>query len=430
MRSCGTQRAIVAASLILGATGAGAQSPATLALSEARAAARRVSPDLVAAREAVVAARGRERQASAYQNPTFSFGREQTSGRGQSNSQSIAVLDQPIELGGARSARRDAAVARRESAEARRGVAEAQLDFEVTRAYALAVAADRRATLANQATAAFTEALRISDRRLAAGDLSGYAHRRLTLEAARYATIRSEAILAQRTARTTLTSLMAPTADTIGGLALVLADSTPPRAAPLSGDSLLQVALRARAELRAAAFDARAAAAEARLAASERTPAPVLTGGVKTERVATPNAGPQGLTGFVAGIAFPLPLWDRRAGAIEAADAEARRRIAETEALRRRVSREVAEAYDAWRAADAQIAMLAPQLGAESNAALRAAQVAYAEGEITLMEWLDAVRAYREAEASFAVLQAELTIRRAALERAVGAPLPSTSPDR
>jgi len=72
------------------------------------------------------------------------------------------------------------------------------------------------------------------------------------------------------------------------------------------------------------------------------------------------------------------------------------------------------------RAAELQLITLRPQLGAEAAAALRAAETAYGEGEITLVEWLDAVRAYQEAEASFAALQAEYIIQRAALERAVG----------
>ena len=426
--SCAVRAALIVALGHLAAPAIRAQATATLTLTDARTAARQVSPDLMAAREAVAAARGRERQAGAYQNPTFGVSREQSSGGGQSNSQNIALLEQPIELGGLRSARRDAASARREAAEARLVLAEAQLDYDVTRAYALAIAAERRAALADQATAAFTEALRVSERRLAAGDVSGYTNRRLKLEAARYGTLRAEAVLARRSARIALASLVTTTSDSIGGVGPILADSVPTSATSASAESLLPVALRSRAELRAAVAEARAAEADARLAASERMPIPVVSGGIKSERVGATGGGSQGLTGLVAGLALPLPLWDRRAGSIEAADAEARRRVAELDGQRRRVAREVAEAYDASRAADAQIAMLAPQLGAESRAALRAAQVAYAEGEITLVEWLDAVRAYREAEASFAALQAESTIRRAALERAVGAPLvPTTS---
>lgn len=410
---------MLAASLL--PTAARAQASA-LSLSEALALARRASPDLAASREAVGAARARERQASVRQNPTVAFNREQSAGGGQSNAQNVAALEQPIEPGPIRSARVAVAAARREAAEARLGIAEAQLEFEVTRAYATALAADRRSTLADHATAAFTEALRVSERRLAAGDVSAYTHRRLKLEAARHATVRAEAVLARRAARLALASFVAPAADSIGVLGLALSDPLPTRAAALPADSLMTVALRGRGELRAAEAEGRAADAEARLAASERLPVPVVSAGLKTERVSTAGADAQGLRGVVIGVALPLPLWDRRAGTIEAAAAEARRRAAETDAQRRRVSREVLEAFDALRAAEAQIELLAPQLGAESAAALRAAQVAYTEGEISLVEWLDAVRAYREAEASHASLQAELLIRRAALDRAVGAP--------
>jgi cobalt-zinc-cadmium efflux system outer membrane protein len=122
----------------------------------------------------------------------------------------------------------------------------------------------------------------------------------------------------------------------------------------------------------------------------------------------------------VAGVSLPLPLFDRGGGAVAASAAEARRRSAETEALRRRVVREVGEAAAALGALSEEIGALAPQLGPESELALRAARTAYGEGEITLAEFLDAVRAYQEAEASYATLCAEVLIRRAALERAVG----------
>jgi outer membrane protein TolC len=49
--------------------------------------------------------------------------------------------------------------------------------------------------------------------------------------------------------------------------------------------------------------------------------------------------------------------------------------------------------------------------------------VAYREGEISLLEWLDTIRAYHEAESAYADLRSEYITRRAALERATGAPL-------
>ncbi|MGZ8378006.1 MAG: TolC family protein [Gemmatirosa sp.] len=439
--------AVLAAAAALAPHRARAQGPAPLTLPTALDAARRSSPDLRAAREAVAAAAGRERQAGAFPNPTLAYGREQTSRGGQTNAQDIAQLEQPLEIGGQRTARREAARLRREAAQARLAAAQAQLDFDVARAYALAVGADRRAALAEQSVAAFLEAQRVSDRRLAAGDVSGYAARRLRLEAARYAATRAAAALDQRSTRVTLASLMGlpgtaadsltlPTAmvDVSEGAGAVAALWT----APL--DSLVRVAERGRAELRVAASDAAAAAAEARRAARERVPVPVLSAGYKGERVAGTGApgaagSTSGFSGFVAGLSVPLPFFDRRAGAVDAAEAEARRVGAETDVVRRRVAREVAEAAAALAAVEAQRAALAPHLGDDARIAVRAVQASYAEGEITLVEWLDAVRAYQDAESTYATLQAEVAVRRAALARAIGLPvgaplLPTSSPDR
>ena len=153
------------------ATGAQQPAPASFTLEQAIEAARRVHPDVRAAREALAAATERERQASAYPNPTLSYGREQTSADGRTNSQNIAAIEQRLEIGGARSSRAEAARLRREAAAARVDAALKQLDYETTRAYALVLAADRRALLAEQANDAFAQALGVSDRRHAAGDV-------------------------------------------------------------------------------------------------------------------------------------------------------------------------------------------------------------------------------------------------------------------
>jgi cobalt-zinc-cadmium efflux system outer membrane protein len=424
------------------ASAVGAQQPTgpSLTLSQAIEAARRVHPDVRAAREALVAATARERQASGYPNPTLSYGREQTSAAGETNSQNIAAVEQRLELGGVRAARVKAARLRREASAARLDAAVTALDFETTRAYALALAADRRAQLADQANEAFAQARVVSDRRLAAGDVSGYAHRRIRLEAARYAGARAEAQLARRVARLALAALISGSADSVASMDVTLADSLPTYAGPLTGDnaarrdlqlarlatpdSLVALAVRSRRDLRALELEADATRAEARLTARERVPQPAISLGFKSEHAA---GAPEQANGLTGSISIPLPLWDRREGAIAAADAESRRRVAEADVVRRRAVREVAEAYDGYRALDAQLAVLAPELGGATGAAMRAVQVAYTEGEATLVEWLDAVRAYQEAESSFATLRAEAMIRRAALDRALGVPSTSTT---
>lgn len=413
-----------------------AQSSTALTLHNAIERAHRNQPDLRAAREAVAAAAALERQAAAWQNPTFSWSREHVSRTAGTNAEDILRLEQPVPVGGQRSARREAARLRREVAEARLRAAEVQLGFEVKRAYAVAVAADRRAALATEAAAAFTTARRASEQRLAAGDIAGYVHRRLGLESARYATLRGAAVLDQRAARLSLAALVTATPDSIGSFAaqLVLTDTLPASTpghvgiAVLAGnarsaalDSLLVIAFANRPELQAVLLEADAAVAEARLTSRSRVPVPAISAGVKREQI--PGVAEHG-SGLVAGVSLPLPLWDRGGGSVGAAEAEARRRTAIAEGVRRQTVREVTEAYEAVLATLEQTSLLQTDVGADDpRLALRAAQAAYAEGEISLVEWLDAVRAYHETLATWATLRAEAAIRFAELERAIGRPL-------
>ena len=409
-----------ALALLPAALSAQVPSPArTLTLAEARSMARRSHPELAAARHAVAAAAGRGRQAGAFPNPTLSYSREQTSRDGGTNAQDIVTIEQPVELGGQRGARRAAGAASLAAAEARLAAAVARIDYEVARGYAAGVAAERRAALAEEAAAAFSRAAGVSEARLAGGDVSGYQHRRLMLEAGRYAALRLEARVARDSAVGALTMLIG-LADSAGAAeALFLTDTLTPAPLVQPADSLVALALVQRPEIRAALRDAEAAAAEVRLAGAERIPTPVLGAGYKSERV----AGGESFDGFTAGVGLPLPLWDRRGGAVDAARAEVARRESEASALRRRTALETRSAYDAHQAIAAQLALLRDQLGEDAVRARRAAEAAYAEGEIGLIEWLDAVRAYQEAETTYATLWAEYIARRAALERATGATL-------
>ena len=398
---------------------------AGLSLLEAQAVARGASPDLRAAREAVAAAKGRERQANALANPTLSYGREQTSRSGQANAQDIAQLQQPLEVGGQRRARREAGRLRSEVAEAHVKAAEQLLDYDVARAFATLAAAARRATLADEAATAFAEAVRVTTERLAAGDVSGYAARRLQLEAARYASQRAVALLALRVARISLAELIVLSPDSIAPLRATTLALASLRSQPLLPlDSLKATAFALRPELRAQTLEAAAAAAEARLAIAERIPTPTVSAGYKRESAKLGGAvGAMALHGFVAGVSLPLPIFDRRRGTIEAAAATTRGRQADVDALHRRVRIEVEEAHASLLAVDTQLELLRPQLGESARTAIRAVQAAYGDGEIALVEWLDAVRAYQEAESTFATLEADAMIRRAALERAVGVSL-------
>ena len=411
---CMFTTACAVATVMANATGAAAQDTAFTFI-RARQLARDNSPDIVAARHAVDAARARARQAGAFLNPAISYNREQTGAAGQAASQDIITVDQVLENPGVRSARRDGARHRLIAAEARLRAAELQVSFEAVRAYATAVAADRRAELADQAARAFAAAMLTSERRLREGDISGFAARRIRLEAARYSVLRAEASLTRSTARLHLATLTMATVDS----ALPLRDPVIAAIAIPPTDSLVAVALRSRPEIVAQSAEVLAASAETRLSARERLPSVSLVAGTKSEE----TIDGERLGGFVAGVSVPLPLWDRRGGAVAASRSEARRREAELVASRRAVAREAREAADALRSAREQLRALGPDLRADAATALRSAQVAYAEGELTLIEWLDTVRAFYETETAMASLGAELLIRAAALDRAAGTTL-------
>jgi outer membrane protein, heavy metal efflux system len=390
-----------------------------LTLTEARSLAEQVSPEIAAARAALRAAEGRTRQAGAMANPVAAYAREQTSGSGARNTQDIITLEQQLEIGGQRGARRAAAQALGAVAGARLAAARAGIRFEVARAYAQAVAADRRATLAGEAAKVFIEAGRVGRERLAAGDMSGYEHRRIRLEAARYAAHEAEAQMIRTNARRSLATFLSAPDHITQPESLVLTDTLMPDRIAVSADSLVTLALARRPELLAAHQEAGAAMAEARLARAERIPTPTLGAGYKHERA----LGGASLGGFVAQLSLPLPLWDRRAGAVQAADAEAGVRQADIQALRRRTEREVRDGYESSQALATQIAAIGQRLDQDARTGLRAAQVAYREGETSLVEWLDAVRAYQEVESTHVTLWAEYIARRAELERATGTTL-------
>ena len=418
-----------------------ASRPDVLSLSEARAAALGIAPAVRAAKEAAAAASARERQAAALPNPNFAYGREQTSRAGQSNAQDIAQLEWPLDVAGQRSARVAAARFRREALESNVAVAMQALDADVIRAYLEAMSAQHKVALADAALRTASEAQRVSDERVRAGDEAVYVGRRLRLEAGRYAARRAEAAAQAHATRERLALLTGLPGQRIEVPAVAPGDSSgsafaallsavigEPAAALLAPDvpqdSLTTLALRSRGDVRRAQQDAQAAVAEARLASRERVPMPALSAGYKGEQVQSgANARGVSLTGFVAGFSIPLPLLDRRAGATAAASATARQSEAEAELVRRRVMREVIDALNAVRGAEAERALLQPFAGDESRRALRAVQAAFAEGEITLTEWLEAVRAWQETEAALLTLTTDIALRRVDLARAVGLPL-------
>lgn len=372
-------------------------------------------PRVAAARAALVAAESRSRQAGARTNPTLSWQYERTSRSGAENSQHITTLEHPLAFG-QRRARRDAAEAEQREAAAALLSAELEISLLTTSSFAAVLEAERRHAIAARSAAAFAEAARIVLARLEAGDASGYEQRRIQLEAARYAAVREARAVEARRARRALLALVDPsTAARDRPLVLSFNTRTPPA---LDDDSLLARGRAQRPDLRAAQARVEADEALARLAAWQRLPAVVLAGGLKSETA----EGLGSLRGIAAGVSIPLPLFDRRTAARDAALADATRAQQELQERHQLATQEILAAADAVRSTEVQLAALAPALGESADRALAAINAAFAEGDISLDAWLLGLRSYDEAEDAFATLRAEALVRRAELARATGQP--------
>lgn len=124
------------------------------------------------------------------------------------------------------------------------------------------------------------------------------------------------------------------------------------------------------------------------------------------------------------GISLPLPLWDRKKGEIASATAERDRALAELEVLRQEVVRDVTSAYHNLASAKESLALFTPDLLAKLKAALDAAAQSYTGGRVSLLVYLETQRTYFDTQADYLETLQKLYDAQAALDSAVGVPLP------
>jgi cobalt-zinc-cadmium efflux system outer membrane protein len=122
------------------------------------------------------------------------------------------------------------------------------------------------------------------------------------------------------------------------------------------------------------------------------------------------------------GFALPLPLFDRRGAAASEAGAARAGAEAHLALVRRQAENDLRLAFDAYQAARERARLFADELLAEPEALLRVARVAYAEGEMTLVELLDAVDAFRTARVAAVNARRDLWVAYFDFERAGGLP--------
>lgn len=208
-------------------------------------------------------------------------------------------------------------------------------------------------------------------------------------------------------ARASLSALLPPDA-AVTRVASVL----PSPQGPISVDSLMTRAASSRAELRALQRIAERMALESDAARRARLPAPTLFGGLKRADGASGRE-----RGGVFGLSVSVPLFD--AGQRESARwaAEGARAIAQRASIEHQIRSEIVRASEAL---SLRQAAAAEDQEATGDELVRIAEVAYREGELGILELLDAVRTASRASARSIDIGLEVRLAQIALERAVG----------
>lgn len=180
----------------------------------------------------------------------------------------------------------------------------------------------------------------------------------------------------------------------------------------LDAAAIVEQARTSRAELRALDRARARTDLEGTAARKTRLPSPTVFAGFKRA-----GDGPRHETGGLFGLRVPLPLFDN--GSQESArwTAEAVRIDAERAALEASIRSEVSRSLETLSLREAA-ALQAAQ--ANDSELLTIAEVSYREGEVGILELLDAVRTTARAKARSIDIQLEVRLAQVALERAVG----------
>lgn len=355
--------------------------PAAVTLDGAVARFHSGSPALALARSRLQAERGSSRQATALPNPTASFTNEDLG----VYSERYLTLSQRVDFLWDASSRGRRADARALRATARFQADSARLVLEVQEAYVAAWEAGERASVLARADEVVASILANARARLAEGDLAGYDVRRLQVERARVGRQLAEAVVGKGLAAARLTALLGGEG-AIGTGAQGL-DGAPP-SLPASFDAV-ETARARRPELRAVRAGVEEQRAEASLARSSVLAGTSLEAGMKRQS--------DGRNGLFLGLQLPLPVLDRKGAALEGARAAVAGAESEVALVEGMVAVEATLARARVDAA-ARVSELVGDRGpAEAEELLAIARVAYGEGEIGIVEMVDAAQTFTEA---------------------------------
>jgi cobalt-zinc-cadmium efflux system outer membrane protein len=350
--------------------------------------------DLLAAKSEVDLATAQRVVAHEFPNPVASFSVQKISvdnhsaatseGNGfwERNYDTIAAVNQLIEIGGKRRARKDSATAGLRSAEARLADARRTLDAGVTQAYVTVLLAEQKRQILTDSAASLRKEAGIAEARQHAGEISLADKSQIEIAAER---LELDATSAQADARNAVIALETLLGERQPQGALQLSDSLEPLAQMKFAETNLQAALARRPDVRAAESARAKAEADVRLQKAMRIPDPTFLAQYEHEPPDQPNT-----LGF--GVSFPLPIWNRNRGNITAAQATLEQSAVQLAKLEAQAAAEIVTAETTYSSAYSRWQRYRDQLSPKSRQIRDTVAFAYEKGGATLLDLLSAQR--------------------------------------
>ena len=355
------------------------------------------NPALLAAENEVQAFEGDRIAANKRPNPAVSLQAEDfpisTNPGPYFETQEITLrFDYEIERGGRRRLRTEAA---QQALESRRLAYQDRvrlLTLEVERAFSRAILA-KSSLDASQSLLDETERMISLNRvRFEQGEISALELNRIEVEKLKFQDDVFQADLMMRNAKSSLLALLnAPDlsqdVEITGTLQVTGQASEPglPPRAPLA--ELLRIAYERRPDMASRLEEKRRADTETLLQRAIRSPNVTIGGGYK--RNLTDNA-------VVYGVTFPVKIFNRNEGEIVRAEAERNRAANLVAAARKEIELNVQQAYSAVEVNRRRVEYIGTQYMKKAEEASRVTLESYNLGGATLLDYLDAQRAYRD----------------------------------
>ncbi len=389
------------------------QEPAVMTLRAAENLALTSNADLAVAARELEATQGAVIQGGARPNPELAFLQEDTR---KETRTSTLQLNQPIELGGKRSARMDAAERGRDIAAVELDVRRAQIRATVAASFFDVLSAQERVRLAQDVANLAKRATDVAVKRVASGKVAPLEETRARVAEAN---VRLDLSLAQselRTARQRLASTWgnpSPRFERVDGRLEALP--------ALPSATSLNARLAESPHLKLAKIEIQRRKSLADLERAKRTPdLTVSLGAIRSEEL--------GRNQVLLGVSIPIPVFDSNRGnqleALKRTD-KARDELAATQI---RLTSDVRQAYERLSAARDEVETLKRDVLPGAQSAYDVATKGFELGKFNFLDVLDAQRTLFEAKSQHLRAVAETHRASAEIDRLLASPVSTGQP--